>query len=250
MDLGVAGKNALVIAGSKGIGAGVVRCLVDEGVRVGFTSRDPAGPGVEVADMAAGFAFDTDDLEAVDPLIDRFESEVGPIDILVLNTGGPPSHDNLFDVTIRESQRAHRSLVLSPFETIRRVVPGMAERGWGRVILISSLSAVAPLDKMPLSNAYRPSMVANFTILARTYGSAGITFNTVVPGVIDTARSNIGRAEEDIDGVVALTPVGRLGAIEEVGAAVAFLSSQRAAFVTGARVPVDGGLAIQGQFPR
>jgi 3-oxoacyl-[acyl-carrier protein] reductase len=249
MDLRIADRVALVIAGSKGIGAGVVRALVSEGVRVAFTSREPGGPGVEVTDIATGFEFDTDDLEAIDPLISKVESSFGPIDILVLNSGGPPSHDHPFDTTLREWHRAHRSLVLSPFETMRRVVPGMAERGWGRVILVSSLAALHPIDRMPLSSAYRPSLIPELTLLARLYGQRGVTFNTVIPGVIRTARSLEGRTPEDIQEVVDHLPFGRMGSPDEAGAVVAFLASEPAAFVTGARVTVDGGgYSLDGRF--
>ncbi|MFT4230256.1 MAG: SDR family oxidoreductase [Microbacterium sp.] len=246
MDLGLEGRRALVVAGSKGLGAGVVRGLAREGAVVAFTSRDPRAPGVEVSDVAAGFEFDTDDVDAIDPLVSRVEAAIGGIDVLVLNAGGPASHDHPFDTTVREWHRAHRSLVISPFETIRRVVPAMAERGWGRVVVISSLAAIQPLERMPLSSAYRPSMIANVSLLARRYGVHGVTFNTVIPGGIRTGRSTEGRSPEDIDEIVAHLPVHRMGTPDEVGAVVAFLASQQAAFVTGAQVTVDGGYTLHG----
>lgn len=248
MDLSIAGKTALVIAGSKGIGAGVVRSLVREGVRVAFTSRNPQDPHVEVGHLATGFTFDTDDLDAIGPLVTEVEAELGQIDILVLNTGGPASHDDPFDVTLREWHRAHRSLHLSPFETIRHVIPQMAERRWGRIVLVSSFAATQPLDRMPLSNAYRPSLIANFTVLSRLYGARGVTLNTVVPGIIGTGRSVIDRDAGDIDETVALSPLGRLGTSDEVGDVIAFLASERAAFMTGTQIPVDGGLTLHGRF--
>lgn len=248
MDLRIAGRTALVVAGSRGLGAGVVRALVAEGVRVAFTSRDPAGAGVEVGGVATGFAFDTDDLDGIDPLVTAVEQRLGPIDVLVLNSGGPPSHDHPFDTTAREWHRAHRSLVLSPFETVRRVVPGMAERGWGRVVLLSSLAAVQPLDRMPLSTAYRPALIANLTLLARLYGAHGVTFNTVVPGGIATGRSVAERAEEDVADLVAHVPLRRMGSPDELGSVVAFLASEQAAFVTGAQVAVDGGFTLHERF--
>lgn len=225
----------------------MVRALAAEGAVVAFTSRDPGAPGVEVADIATGFSFDTDDIDGIDSLADRVESVLGGIDVLVLNAGGPASHGHPFETTVREWQRAHRSLVISPFETMRRVVPAMAGRGWGRVIVLSSLAAVQPLDRMPLSSAYRPSTIANVTLLARRFGGQGVTFNTVIPGGIRTVRSVEGRSPEDIEEIVAHLPVHRMGTPDEVGAVVAFLASEQAAFVTGARVTVDGGYTLHGQ---
>lgn len=250
MDLQISGKTALVVAGSKGLGAGVVRALAAEGVRVGFTSRDPRASGVEVADIAEGFEFDADDIDAIGDLVSHVESTLGGVDILVLNAGGPPSHDHPFDTTAREWHRAHRALLLSPFEMMRRVVPTMAQRQWGRVIHMSSLAAQQPLERMPLSSAYRPSMLAEMTLLAGQFGGDGVTFNTVIPGGIRTERSIASRTPEDVEEMIAHLPIQRMGTPAEVGSVVAFLASENAGFVTGAEVAVNGGYTLHARFGR
>lgn len=244
MDLGIAGKIALVIAGSKGLGEGAVRGLAAEGVRVAFTARN-SDTAADLAREVGGhvFDFDTDDLDDIDRLLQEVTETVGPIDIVVLNTGGPPSHDHPFDTTVSEWTRAHRSLVLSPFEMLRRIVPAMAKRGWGRVIVISSYSAHEPIDRIPLANAYRPPILANLKLLAKLYGRDGITFNAMIPGLFRTERSMSGRSDDVIRLNEERSPLGRMGTIEEFGSYVAFLSSERASYVTATEVLIDGGLS-------
>jgi len=243
MDLGIEGRRALVIAGSKGLGAGAARSLAAEGARVALTSRDPSGAQALATELGGhALRFDTDDLDDIDRLVDEAVGLLGGIDILVLNTGGPPSHEHPFETTTGEWNRTHRSLVLSPFETMRRVVPRMAERGWGRVIVISSRAATHPIQRIPLANAYRPALLGNIGLLATRYGRDGVTINAVVPGVFRTDRALAGRNAEDLRRTEATIAIGRMGETRELGDVVAFLASERAGYITGSVLHVDGGL--------
>src|SRR3954453_3546153 len=172
MALGVRDRVALVTAGSKGIGRAIAEGLAAEGARVALTSRS-ADTADEVAARiggARGYAFDSDDLDAVPALLDRVQADLGPIDIYIANTGGPPAGDPL-SFTRAQWEAAHRTLILSPMAVLQRILPGMRERGFGRVVAIGSLAVLEPLDPLQLSNAHRPGLVAGVKGLPRQ-GSA------------------------------------------------------------------------------
>ena len=246
MDLGLEGKVALVTGGSKGIGRGIA-----EGAR----RRRRAGR-VDLARRRArrggrrrdrprrrGYAFDSDDLDAIAPLLAAVEADLGPLDIYIANTGGPPAGDPLSSPR-EQWQAAQRTLLISPMKVIERVLPGMRERGFGRVVAIGSMAVREPIDALQLSNAHRPGLVAAFKVLARQYAADGVTLNHVHPGkiatdrIIDTAGS-LEAAEESARKDV---PAGRLGTVEELAAAAVFLCSQPASYITGTALLVDGGL--------
>lgn len=244
MDLGLGGKVALVTGGSKGIGRGIAEGLAAEGVRVALTSR--SGERAEEAAAACGgrgYAFDSSDLGAVPALLDAIAADLGPVDIYIANTGGPPAGDPL-GFTEEQWRAAQTTLLLSPMAILRRVLPGMRERGFGRVVAIGSSAVREPIDALQLSNAHRPGLVAAFKVLARQNARAGVTFNTVHPGqiatdrMIDTAGSLEAAQERARDAI----PAGRLGTVEELAAAAVFLCSQQAAYITGTTLLVDGGL--------
>jgi 3-oxoacyl-[acyl-carrier protein] reductase len=244
MDLGLAGKVALVTGGSKGIGRGIAEGLAAEGARVAVTSRDP-----DRAEEAAGacggrgYAFDSSDLDAVPALLEAIAADLGPVDVYIANTGGPPAGEPL-EFTEEQWRAAQTTLLLSPMAVIRRVLPGMRERGFGRVVAIGSAAVREPIDALQLSNAHRPGLVAAFKVLARQAARDGITFNTVHPGqiatdrMIDTAGSVEAAQERARDAI----PAGRLGTVEELAAAAVFLCSRQAAYITGTTLLVDGGL--------
>src|SRR5829696_5168392 len=246
MDLGLTGKVALVTGGSKGIGRGIAEGLAAEGVRVALTSRTAARAEAvagEIGHGARGYGFDSDDLSAIDPLLDAVEADLGPLDIYIANTGGPPAGDPL-EFTTEQWEAAQRTLLISPMKIIERALPGMRERGFGRVVAIGSMTVREPIDALQLSNAHRPGLVAAFKVLTRKAAADGVTFNHVHPGqiatdrMIDTAGSleaAQARAKENI-------PAGRLGTVEELAAAAVFLCSRQAAYITGTAVIVDGGL--------
>jgi 3-oxoacyl-[acyl-carrier protein] reductase len=232
MDLGLEGRVALVTGASRGIGHAIADALEAEGARVARASR------------TSRYVFDSADVEAVDPLVDAVEAELGPVDVFVSNTGGPPRGDDPLGFTAGQWEAAHRSLVVTPMLILARIVPGMRERGFGRVLAVSSSAAREPLPGLQLSNANRPGLLAAFKLLARENAQHGVTFNAVLPGRIATNR--LVEAYGSLDAAQAAArddvPARRLGAPEEVAAAAAFLCSARASYVTGQSVLVDGGL--------
>jgi 3-oxoacyl-[acyl-carrier protein] reductase len=236
MDLGLEGKVALVTGGSRGIGRAIAEALAREGARVAVASRSATG------DQA--YAFDSDDLGAVDGLVAAVERDLGPVDLYVANTGGPPFGGDPLGFTDEQWEAAHRTLVVSPMAILRRVLPGMRERGFGRVLAVSSSAAIEPIPGLQLSNANRPGLLAAFKHLARETAGEGGTFNAVLPGRIATDRiaSSAGGLEAAQAAARTQVPAGRLGTPEEIAAAAAFLLSARASYVTGQSLLVDGGL--------
>jgi 3-oxoacyl-[acyl-carrier protein] reductase len=244
MNLGLAGRVALVTGGSKGIGRGIAEALIAEGARVALTSRSQERAAAVAAEVGArGYAFDSADLDAVPALLEGVEADLGPIDVYVANTGGPPAGDPL-SFTREQWETAQRTLLLSPMAIIERVLPGMRERGFGRVVAIGSMAVREPIDAIQLSNAHRPGLVAAFKVLARQSIRDGVTFNTVHPGqiatdrLIDTAGSLEAAQAQARDNA----PAGRLGTVAELAAAAVFLCSTPASFITGTTLLVDGAL--------
>ncbi|HWH96167.1 MAG TPA: SDR family oxidoreductase [Baekduia sp.] len=247
MDLGLQGKVALVTGASRGIGRGIAEALAAEGARVAVTSRTPdAGAAVAgaIGASAKAYIFDSNDLDAVAGLVGAVERDLGPVDIYVANTGGPPVGGDPLGFTDAEWEAAHRTLVVSPMAIVRRVLPGMRERGWGRVLAVSSSAAVEPIAGLQLSNANRPGLLAAFKHLAHQYAGDGVTFNAVLPGRIATDRiaDQAGGMDHAQQAARTQVPAGRLGAVDEIAAAAAFLVSDPASYVTGQSLRVDGGL--------
>jgi 3-oxoacyl-[acyl-carrier protein] reductase len=245
VDLGLAGRVALVTGATRGIGRAIAEALAAEGAHVAIAARS-AGD-VEAAAAATGgrgYVFDSADLDAVDPLVDAVEADLGPIDVYVANTGGPPRFDDTLAIPAREWEAAHRALVVSPMLLVGRVVPGMRERGFGRVLAVSSSAAREPLAGLQLSTANRPGLLAAMKLLARENACHGVTFNAVLPGRIATERlfGGYGGVEPARQAARAEVPAGRLGTPQEVAAAAVFLCSAAASYVTGQSLLVDGGL--------
>jgi 3-oxoacyl-[acyl-carrier protein] reductase len=245
MDLGLQGRVALVMAASKGLGRAIAASLAREGARVAIASRsrervDEAAASIE-GDVSA-FVADTSDLERLAELPAEVEAALGPVDILVANTGGPPLGGAL-DQDVEEWDRAYRSLVLAPRVLAGAVVPGMRERGWGRIVNVGSTSTREPIPVLNLSNANRMAAVGFMKTLSREVGGDGITVNTVATGTFATDRlaDESGSLEPAEANAREQVPVGRLGRPEEYGDLVAFLCSERAAYITGAVIPIDGG---------
>ena len=246
MDLGIGGRTALVMGASRGIGRGIAAALAREGARVAMASRSrervaEAASGIEGETMP--FEADTDDLDRLAALPGEIAQALGPVEILVTNTGGPPlgaAHDH----ELEEWERAYRSLVLAPRVLTEAVVPGMRERGWGRIVNVGSSSVVEPIPHLTLSNANRMAAVGLFKTLANEVAGDGITVNTVAPGRFATDRlaSNWGSWEEMERSAAEGIPAGRLGQPDEFGDLVAFLCSDRAAYLTGTVIALDGGL--------
>lgn len=245
MDLGLDGRVALVTGASKGIGRGIAAALAAEGARVAVASR--SRERIEAAAAAVGarpYVFDAADLDAVDGLVSAIESDLGPVEVYVANTGGPPVATDPLGFTREQWEAAHRTLVLSPMALIARVLPGMRERGWGRVVSVSSSAIREPIPAIQLSNAHRPGLVAAFKVLAAREAAAGVTFNSILPGRIATERIlGGGGSREEVEAAASRdVPAGRLGTVEELAAAAAFLCSAPASYITGTTLLVDGGL--------
>jgi 3-oxoacyl-[acyl-carrier protein] reductase len=244
MDLGLDGKVALVTAASQGIGFAIARELAQEGARVAVSSRTRERIEAAASEIGARpYVHDTLDLDSAPELLAAVARDLGPIDILVTNTGGPPGGDPL-EFTREQWEAAHRELVVAPLEMIEEVVPGMRERGFGRIVSVSSWAAREPIPTLMLSSSHRPGLLGAFKTLAKKLAADGITLNTILPGRIATERiSHLeGSIEKAQEAAREQLPARRLGNPEEIGAAAAFLCSERASYITGVALLVDGGL--------
>jgi 3-oxoacyl-[acyl-carrier protein] reductase len=244
MDLGLEGKVALVTAASRGIGFGIARALAAEGASVAVSSRSRENIDAAAAELGArAYVHDSMDLDAAPGLIDAVEADLGPVAVLVTNTGGPPGGEPL-DFGRDQWEDAYRELVLAPMALIEHAVPGMRDRGFGRILNVSSSAVREPIAALLLSTAHRSALLATFKLLSRRLAADGITLNTLVPGRISTDRIAAlhGSMESAEAAASEQVPTGRLGTIEEIGAAGAFLCSAPASYVTGVALPVDGGL--------
>jgi 3-oxoacyl-[acyl-carrier protein] reductase len=251
VDLGIEGRTALVKGASRGIGRAIATSLAREGARVAITSRsaeriEEAANGIaaETGAEVVPFVADTDHLERLAALPGEVAERLGPIEILVTNTGGPPPGGAL-EHEIEEWERAYRSLVLAPKVLVDGVIPGMRERRWGRIVNVGSSTTLEPNPALALSNSHRMATVGFFKTLAGEVAGDGVTVNTVATGRIATQRlaELSGRTLEEIEEMAReQVPAGRLGRPEEYGDLVAFICSDRAGYLTGTQIPLDGGL--------
>lgn len=245
MDLGLEGRTALVTAASKGIGRAIAHGLAAEGATVAVSSRSRERIEEAAAEIGArAYVHDSDDLDGAGALVEQVERDLGPVDVLVTNTGGPPGGPDPLGFTREEWQDAHRTLVLSPLALIERALPGMRERGFGRIVAVSSSAVREPIPGLMLSNAHRPGLLGAFKTISREVARDGVTLNTVFPGRIATDRlaDNHGSLEAAEEAAREQVPAGRLGRPDELAAVAVFLCSERASYVTGTGVLVDGGL--------
>jgi 3-oxoacyl-[acyl-carrier protein] reductase len=257
MDLGLQGKTALVLAGGGGLGRAIARALASEGANVAVAGVRADSIAATQAALAAlgsksiSLLWDLADLSQIDGNVAKVERELGPVDILVNNTGGPPpTPASGQDPAVWSKQ--FQSMVLSVIATTDRVLPNMRARHWGRVITSTSSGVAAPIPNLAISNTLRLSLVGWSKTLAREVAKDGITANIVAPGRIATDRIKFldeakakreGRSVEEVEAENATTiPIGRLGKPEEYGDVVAFLASERAAYITGSVIRVDGGM--------
>ena len=246
MDLGIEGRVALVMGASKGIGRGIAAALAREGARVAIASRSAErieAAAAELGDAATPFVADAADSERMAGLPAEVAEALGPVEILVANTGGPPVGGAL-DHGFEEWEEAYRSLVLAPRILAGAVLPAMRARGWGRIVNVGSSSTREPIPHLNLSNSHRMAAVGFLKTLAREVAADGITVNTVATGRFATDRlaANAGSMEQAEEAARSEVPAGRLGTPEEYGDLVAFLCSDRAAYITGTVIPIDGGL--------
>jgi 3-oxoacyl-[acyl-carrier protein] reductase len=241
MDFGIKGKRALVLGGSRGLGAAIARALADEGVEVLAASRN------------GQLQVDLSDPASVARLIETVKA-TGPIDILVNNGGGPkagPARGQSAEAWVA----AFQAMATSLFTITEAFLPAMIERGWGRIITVGSSGIVQPLDNLALSNGVRGAIAGWSKTLANEVAKHGVTVNMVLPGRIATDRLrelDEGKAQRTSATLEAVQeasradiPAGRYGRPDEFGAVAAFLASQQASYVTGSMIRVDGG-AIKG----
>ena len=254
MDLGLTGRVALVTAASKGMGKASAMGLAAEGAKVVMCARTESDLKTAAEEIRAktraevlAIPADVTKKDDVTALVDRAIKTFGHIDILVANAGGPP-RGYFEDMTDEQWQGAFDVSLLSVVRLVRGVLPSMKARRWGRILTIQSVSVKQPIPELLLSNAVRPGVAGMMKTLAGQLGKDGITVNTVCPGKIMTDRflggqkiSGLSR-EEYLARAVEDVPVGRVGTPEEFANMIVFLASERASYVTGGSVQVDGGL--------
>jgi 3-oxoacyl-[acyl-carrier protein] reductase len=254
MDLGLTGKMALVTAASKGMGKACALGLAAEGARVVICARNEGDLKAAADEVRTktrgevlGVVADVTKAEQVTALVRRARDAFGSPDILIANCGGPPrGYFDEFDDAAWHG--AVEVSLLSTVRLIREVLPGMRARRWGRILTIQSVSVKQPLPDLLLSNAVRPGVAGMMKTLAAQLGPDNILVNTLCPGRILTDRlmgglkaSGLSR-EEYLARQSADIPLGRVGTVEEFAALAVFLASERASYVTGVAIQVDGGL--------
>jgi 3-oxoacyl-[acyl-carrier protein] reductase len=238
MDLGLRGRTAIVCGASSGMGLATAEALAAEGVNVAMFARRRDVLERE-ADRIGGLAVRGDLTVPKDlaKLVDRTVGAFGGIDILVNNGGGPPPGPAA-GADAQAIEGAVELLLLSAVRLTNLCLPHLEAGGRGRIVNIESSSVRSPIDNLALSNALRPGVVGWMKTLAREVGAKGITVNTIAPGRINTERLHHAVGAGDLSQI----PLGRIGEPAEIAAVVCFLASDRAGYVTGAVIPVDGGL--------
>jgi len=253
MDTGLSGRTAVVPGASSGLGLAVARALAAEGANVVLGGRrgELVKAEAEKLPSAVGVEIDLTDPGATDALVGAAQDRFGPVDVLVLNGGGPPPGVAV-DFTPEQLADAVALLVQPHQRLVGAVLAGMRERGWGRIVAIGSSGVQQPIDRLVASNAARAALAGYLKTLANEVAGDGVTVNMVLPGRIATDRVGVldranaersGASEEQVrERAEAAIPVRRYGTPEEFAAVVTFLASAAASYVTGEQVRCDGGL--------
>ncbi len=257
MDLGLKDKVALVAAGSRGLGRAVAEELAAEGAWLVLCAREPsilAETAATIADASGAHVLavpaDVTSVSDITRVVEAANDRFGRIDILVTNAGGPPA--GTFDQLTREQwEEATRLTLFSAIELARQVLPGMKERRWGRILNITSIAVKQPVENLMLSNSLRAGLTGFARTLANEVAAQGITVNNILPGYTRTERlEDLAQMMAEKQGISAdefraqwekEIPMRRLGEPHEFAALATFLVSERASYITGTSIQVDGG---------
>ena len=251
MKIGLKGKCALVLGASKGLGFGIAKGLAEEGATVAIASRTLETAGAAAKTIGAkGFACDTGKLDQVEALHAAVTKELGGVDVLVLNSGGPPP-GGAQGVSSTQWRNSFEAMFVGLVRLADLALPGMIERKWGRIISVISSGVIEPIPNLAISNAIRPALVGWGKTLANEVARHGITVNAVAPGRIATDRltqldkanaEKQGKSVAEIEAAAkARIPAGRYGTVEDYAAVAVFLASEAAGYVTGSILRADGG---------
>ena len=257
MDLGIAGKRALVCGASQGMGYAIARALAAEGVDLFICSRTKENLSALADEIEKEFgrrvffeACDLSDSTSREALIDAVGKVFSGVDILIHNSGGPKS-TRAEDTKLEDWLKGFEILFPAVAHLNEAFLPGMKERRWGRMVAVTSLSVMEPIPNLAISNAMRAAVTGMLKTLSDEVADHNICVNCVAPGLIHTARTDEriksliaqkgGTYEEHLSAFVQSVPAKRLGTPEEFAAVVAFLSSERASYITGSTICIDGG---------
>lgn len=240
MDLGLKGRRALVMGASRGLGRAIAAALTDEGAHVAICARAGERLTATAADLGAHpIPMDLSAQGAGTRVVQDARRQLGGLDIMVVNTGGPPAGTfaSLDDAAWRA---AFEGLMMSAIHSIREALPGMREQRWGRIIVVTSVTAREPIPTLAISNVLRPGLHGLINTLSKDVAAENVTLNALMPGYALTER--IVEAGFDQAKLADQIPARRLGKPEEIGALAAFLASDAAAYITGQAIACDGGL--------
>jgi 3-oxoacyl-[acyl-carrier protein] reductase len=257
MDLGIKGKTALVTGASSGLGFAAALALAHEGVQVVINSRSEKNLQAAAIRIEQETGYRPIALKGdlsvdgtAERLVEETVSRVGKLDILVSNAGGPPA-GSFLELDKEAWKKSAQPTFHSAVDLARAALPHMLKNRWGRIIFITSVAVKQPIDNLIISNALRAGIVGFAKSISNQVAADGITVNAVMPGYTETERlkylakqsaESSGQTEDEIYKVwIDRVPAGRLGRPDELAALIAFLASEKAAYITGAAVPVDGG---------
>ena len=253
MDLGLKRKRALVMGSTRGMGQGIAARLAAEGAEVAVCGRKLADAQESAAGISGSraYALDLSDQNSISALIKALKADFGDLDIIVCNGGGPPP-GSIADVTAETWATQFQAMFINQLTIVNTFLPAMRERGWGRILVVSSSGIVQPIPNLGISNAIRASQVGWAKTLSSEVAPDGVTVNTVAPGRIHTDRVNqidaaaAAKQGKPVDDIArashATIPMGRYGSVAEFADTAVYLLSDNASYITGSVIKVDGGM--------